>query len=393
MSKFLETPKSIALLAGAVCYFFAFAVLVQIPSCVTDADEPRVVGVDGVARDVKPYTAVEQLGRDVYAKNVCWHCHSDFVRPVNGEEYRWGPVSQAGEYAHDLPHFFGTRRTGPDLHREGGLRADDWHYAHFFDPRFTVPRSVMESFPWLFRHYRDDAEITATIALLDTNGDGMVSAKIGDEDASKAPAGVAERVKALRARADSQDPFTKLDVRGVLPPAAGAVDSMWYTQGAPVGENLVTDYDGAPRPTDECAALVTYLQRRGTAIGAWREPAYAPTPQRVSPFEGVEPRPRRTADMRGLRLPGVGPGPRQGRERQARGLDDGGGGVGPPPPRARPSPRGRRRALQGQLLGLPRRRRAGQRARGPLHGGAPAQLPARQVQVPLDLRRQPAARR
>ena len=298
MLKFLETPKGIALLAGGLCYFFAFSVLVQIPSCMTDADEPKVVGVDGVARDVKPYTAVEQKGRDLYGTNVCWHCHSDFVRPVNGEEYRWGPVSQAGEYAWDLPHFFGTRRTGPDLHREGGLRSDDWQYAHFYDPRYTVPRSVMESFPWFFRPYKDGDTIREALALLDTNGDGMISSKIGDEDVSKVPAAVAERARALRARVDSKDPFTRLDVRGVTPPAAGTQDSMWYTEGAPTGDGMVTDYDGAPRPTEECAALVTYLQHRGTGIGAWREPAYAPTPQRVSPFEGVEPRPRRTMDMR-----------------------------------------------------------------------------------------------
>ena len=165
MPKYLETPKGIALLAGGLCYFFAFSVLVQIPSCVTDADVPRVVGIDGVARDVKPYTAVEQQGRDLYGKNICWHCHSDFVRPVNGEEYRWGPVSQAGEYAWDLPHFFGTRRTGPDLHREGGLRSDDWHYAHFFDPRFTVPRSVMEGFTWFFRDFNPQSLADFNAAL------------------------------------------------------------------------------------------------------------------------------------------------------------------------------------------------------------------------------------
>lgn len=298
MFKLLETPKGVALLGGALCYFLAFAVLIQIPSCMTDADEPKVVGVDGVGRDVKPYTAVEQRGRDVYGKNVCWHCHSDFVRPVNGEEYRWGPVSQAGEYAHDIPHFFGTRRTGPDLHREGGLRSDDWHLAHFYDPRYTVPRSVMPAFTWLFDGYRDAAAIHEAIGLLDTNGDGMVSSKIGDEDASRAPASLKDAVAKARVRVDSKDPFTKLDVRGVRPPAAGAVDSMWYTEGPPVGDGMLTDYDGAPRPTDDCTALLTYVQNRGTAIGGWREPAYAPTPQRTSPFEGVEPRPRRTADMR-----------------------------------------------------------------------------------------------
>ena len=182
MLKFLETPKGVALMAGGLCYLIATSVLVLIPSIVTDADEPNVVGVDGVARVVKPYTATEQHGRDVYGKNVCWHCHSDFVRPVNNEELRWGPVSQSGEYAHDLPHFFGTRRTGPDLHREGGLRSDDWHLAHFYDPRYTVPRSVMEGFTWFFRDYKDADPIHEAIALLDTNGDGLISGDERSED-------------------------------------------------------------------------------------------------------------------------------------------------------------------------------------------------------------------
>jgi cytochrome c oxidase cbb3-type subunit I/II len=96
------------------------------------------------------YTPQELRGRQVYIREGCWYCHSQFVRPVTGEDARWGPVSQAGEYAFDLPHLFGTRRIGPDLTRVGRKYADSWHIAHHWDPRAVVPDSVMPRFPWLF---------------------------------------------------------------------------------------------------------------------------------------------------------------------------------------------------------------------------------------------------
>src|SRR5436190_14282945 len=113
MPKVLEQQKSVALLAGFVCYFLALTVLVIAPSALTNADDPVVVGEDGVARDVRERPPAELAGRETYKNQVCWHCHSDFVRPVNDEVTRFGPVSQTGEYAFDLPHLFGTRRIGP----------------------------------------------------------------------------------------------------------------------------------------------------------------------------------------------------------------------------------------------------------------------------------------
>lgn len=93
-----------------------------------------------------------RLGRRVYIGEGCWHCHSQFVRPVSNEEPRWGPVSQSWEYQNELqrPVLFGTRRVGPDLSREGGRRSNDWHVVHFFKPRMTSPESVMPEYPWLF---------------------------------------------------------------------------------------------------------------------------------------------------------------------------------------------------------------------------------------------------
>lgn len=91
-------------------------------------------------------------GHKAYVAEGCWHCHSQFIRPVSNEEKRWGPVSKSSEYQNELqrPVLFGTRRVGPDLTREGGRRSNDWHAAHFFRPRDTSPLSVMPEYPWFF---------------------------------------------------------------------------------------------------------------------------------------------------------------------------------------------------------------------------------------------------
>lgn len=91
-------------------------------------------------------------GRKVYVGEGCWHCHSQFVRPVSNEEQRWGPVSTSAEYQNELqrPVMFGTRRVGPDLSREGGRRSSDWHAVHFFQPQLLVEGSPMPDYPWLF---------------------------------------------------------------------------------------------------------------------------------------------------------------------------------------------------------------------------------------------------
>lgn len=92
------------------------------------------------------------VGRKVYAGEGCWHCHSQFVRPVSNEDVRFGRISAPDEYQNELqlPPLFGTRRVGPDLTREAGLRSNDWHIAHFYQPRDVAPVSVMPPYPWLF---------------------------------------------------------------------------------------------------------------------------------------------------------------------------------------------------------------------------------------------------
>lgn len=93
-----------------------------------------------------------RLGRQVYVGEGCWHCHSQFVRPVSNDPKRFGAVSETWEYQNELqrPVMFGTRRVGPDLTREGGRRGSDWHAVHFFQPRMVSPDSPMPAYPWLF---------------------------------------------------------------------------------------------------------------------------------------------------------------------------------------------------------------------------------------------------
>ncbi|RPI77847.1 MAG: hypothetical protein EHM42_13500, partial [Planctomycetaceae bacterium] len=93
-----------------------------------------------------------RIGRKVYVGEACWHCHSQFVRPVSNESRRWGPVSQSWEYQNELqrPVMFGTRRVGPDLSREGGRRSNDWQAVHLFQPTTLSDGSVMPEYPWFF---------------------------------------------------------------------------------------------------------------------------------------------------------------------------------------------------------------------------------------------------
>ena len=104
--------------------------------------------------DVSPATFARALrvGKANYIAEACWHCHSQFVRPVSNEDLRFGPVSVPSEYQNlmNLPHLFGTRRVGPDLIRESGKHSNDWHVAHFYDPRSVAPYSVMPAYPWFF---------------------------------------------------------------------------------------------------------------------------------------------------------------------------------------------------------------------------------------------------
>lgn len=100
----------------------------------------------------KSYATALRDGRDAYIAEACWHCHSQYIRPVSKESERWGPVSEAEEYnnALSMPPLWGTRRVGPDLSREKGVRSNDWHMAHLWQPSSTSPGTVMPSYRWFF---------------------------------------------------------------------------------------------------------------------------------------------------------------------------------------------------------------------------------------------------
>ena len=98
---------------------------------------------------LKPYTALQLAGRDIYTREGCYNCHSQMVRPFRAEALRYGPHSTAGEFVYDHPFQWGSKRTGPDLHRVGGKYSDEWHRVHLINPRDLVPESNMPAYPWL----------------------------------------------------------------------------------------------------------------------------------------------------------------------------------------------------------------------------------------------------
>lgn len=99
--------------------------------------------------NTRVYDAVELTGRDIYIREGCHVCHSQQVRPLVAEVERYGPYSRAGEFVYDRPFLWGSKRTGPDLHRIGGKYSDAWHEAHLLDPRSVVADSIMPAYPWL----------------------------------------------------------------------------------------------------------------------------------------------------------------------------------------------------------------------------------------------------
>jgi cytochrome c oxidase cbb3-type subunit 2 len=132
---------------------------------------------------LKPYSALQLTGRDVYIREGCYNCHSQMVRPFRAEVERYGPYSVAGEFVYDRPFQWGSKRTGPDLHRVGGRYSDEWHRVHLMNPRDVVPESNMPGYPWLARTPANAADIEAKLVALRRLG-----VPYSDEDVKKAPA-------------------------------------------------------------------------------------------------------------------------------------------------------------------------------------------------------------
>lgn len=119
---------------------------------------------------LKPYTALQQAGRDVYVREGCYNCHSQMVRPLRAETERYGHYSVAGEFVYDHPFQWGSKRTGPDLARVGGRYSDEWHRLHLRQPRDLVPESNMPAYTWLEKAKLDPESIAPRMRALRTVG-------------------------------------------------------------------------------------------------------------------------------------------------------------------------------------------------------------------------------
>jgi cytochrome c oxidase cbb3-type subunit I/II len=175
---------------------------------------------------VKPYSILELEGRDIYIREGCYTCHSQMIRPFKDEVIRYGAASQSGEFVYDHPFQFGSKRTGPDLHRVGGKYNHFWHYRHMMEPTSTTPGSIMPSYPWLYEKDLDISLSVKKIAAMRTLG-----VPYSDSDEMGA-------VEALKAQANQ-------------------ITSELYSQG-------VTQTPGLENK--EIVALIGYLQRLGTDL-------------------------------------------------------------------------------------------------------------------------------
>jgi cytochrome c oxidase cbb3-type subunit I/II len=139
---------------------------------------------------VQPYTPLELHGRDIYIREGCFYCHSQMIRPFRAETERYGEYSKAGEFVYDHPFLWGSKRTGPDLHRIGGKYTDDWHYFHMYNPNQFVEGSIMPEYPWLLENTIDKSLTPKMISAMQTVGvpyeEGYAEKANGELDAQAA---------------------------------------------------------------------------------------------------------------------------------------------------------------------------------------------------------------
>ncbi|MCW8851995.1 MAG: cytochrome-c oxidase, cbb3-type subunit II [Gammaproteobacteria bacterium] len=132
---------------------------------------------------LKPYTALQLEGRDIYIREGCVGCHSQMIRPFRAETERYGHYSVASEFVYDRPFLWGSKRTGPDLHRVGGRYSDEWHRVHLINPRDVVPESIMPAYPWLESNALDGSAIKDKMSAL-----VMIGHPYSDAEIEAAPA-------------------------------------------------------------------------------------------------------------------------------------------------------------------------------------------------------------
>jgi cytochrome c oxidase cbb3-type subunit 2 len=171
--------KNVGLMIVLIIVAISFGALVELVPLMfsKDANEPLA--------GLKPLTAMQLEGRDIYIREGCHVCHSQMIRPLRAETERYGHFSVAGEHVYEHPFLWGSKRTGPDLARVGARYSDDWHRAHLYNPRDVVPESNMPSFPWLF-----DNEIDGSITGIKMSALRTVGVPYTDEDIAGAAAAV-----------------------------------------------------------------------------------------------------------------------------------------------------------------------------------------------------------
>ncbi len=160
------------------------------------------------AEGLKPYTALQLEGRDIYIREGCVGCQSQMIRPFRAETERYGHFSLASESVYDRPFLWGSKRTGPDLHRVGGRYSDEWHFVHLMNPRDVVPESNMPAYPWLETAQVDAGSIQAKMRTLK-----LVGHPYTDEEIANAP-------KELEGKTEMQAMIAYLQALGLSAPKA-----------------------------------------------------------------------------------------------------------------------------------------------------------------------------
>ena len=168
-----KIEKNVGLLAVLIAVAVSFGGLAEIVPLMFQAEAIKPLP------GVKPYPALQLAGRDIYVREGCYNCHSQMVRTLRFETERYGHYSLAGESVYDHPFQWGSKRTGPDLHRVGGKYSDEWHRIHLVNPRDVVPESNMPSFPWLAENKVDGATVQQHMRALKRLGDPYTDAEIG----------------------------------------------------------------------------------------------------------------------------------------------------------------------------------------------------------------------
>lgn len=198
-----------------------------IPTFLVESNVPTIASV-------KPYTPLELQGRDIYIREGCYTCHSQMIRPFRDEVARYGEYSKAGEFVYDHPFQWGSKRTGPDLAREGGKYPDSWHYNHMLDPRTMSPGSIMPNYPWLLDDKIDTSLTAAKIRAMQTLGVPYPEGydKIANADLEKQAKGIKDNLKKDKIETSSNAEIIALiaylqrvgtDIKGDPNPAAALI--------------------------------------------------------------------------------------------------------------------------------------------------------------------------